>query len=190
MSKIKALPKYLTLDETKRLLDIITNKRDRAIFTVAYRYGLRASEVGLLKVADLDITNQRIRITRLKGSYGGEYPVQPDTMRVLKAWLKIKPPGPILFPSQLGRPISRRHLDYLMKKYGAMADVPGDKCHFHSLKHSIGTHLTNAGVQAQFVQSWLGHKDIKSTMVYSRITDPSRDEIAEKIFAVPGVGVA
>jgi integrase len=54
--------KFLTADETRRLFSVITGKRDRALFLVAYRHGLRASEVGLLHVADVDL--KRLRIVR------------------------------------------------------------------------------------------------------------------------------
>lgn len=57
--------KFLTLDETKRLFAWITDKRDKAIFLVAYRHGLRASEVGLLRVSDLDLKRLRIMVHRL-----------------------------------------------------------------------------------------------------------------------------
>ena|SRR2546421_6618048 len=64
--------KFLTLDETRRLFSRITGKRDRAIFLTAYRHGLRASEVGLLRVGDLDLRRLKIMLHRLKGSLSGE----------------------------------------------------------------------------------------------------------------------
>ena len=63
--------KFLTQDETKRLFSVIRDKRDRALFLIAYRHGLRASEVGLLHVADLDLKKLRIMVHRVKGSLAG-----------------------------------------------------------------------------------------------------------------------
>jgi integrase len=77
--------KFLTTDELKRLISIIKNKRDRAIFVTAYRHGLRASEVGLLQINDVDFKGLRITIRRVKGSRSGTYPMQPDEARILKA---------------------------------------------------------------------------------------------------------
>jgi integrase len=54
--------KFLTLDETHRLLGVIQNKRDKAIFLTAYRHGLRASEIGLLQLQDFDFQKQRVMI--------------------------------------------------------------------------------------------------------------------------------
>lgn len=58
--------KFLTLDETRRLFAAITDKRDKAIFLLAYRHGLRASEIGLLRVSDLDLKRLRVMLHRRK----------------------------------------------------------------------------------------------------------------------------
>src|ERR1700755_3408775 len=70
--------KFLTLDETRRLFRCITDKRDKAIFLLAYRHGLRASEIGLLRINDLDLKRLRIMLHRLKASLSGEHPLQAD----------------------------------------------------------------------------------------------------------------
>ena len=71
---------FLTQEELSRLLQTIKSKRDHAIFLTAYRYGLRASEVGELQKTDLDLKQGRISINRLKGSLSGTYPIQPDLL--------------------------------------------------------------------------------------------------------------
>src|ERR1700749_108286 len=92
--------KFLTLDETRRLFAVITDKRDKAIFLLTYPHGLRASEIGLLRVSDLDLKRLRVMLHRLKGSLSGEHPLQADEARALKAWLKSRDTdSPILFPS-------------------------------------------------------------------------------------------
>ena len=80
--------RFLTLDETARLLHAIgAHRRDRALFLIAYRHGLRASEVGLLRVEDLDLKTLRIMVHRLKGSHSGAHPLQPDEAKA--------PQGPV-----------------------------------------------------------------------------------------------
>ena len=190
MANIKTI-KYLTQDELKRLLGVIASKRDRAIFLLAYHHGLRASEVGMLMLEDVDMNRGRIRIERAKNSQGGEYVMQGDEIKILKAWLRERKDNypnwlgssPFLFPSRRGSPISRRTLDYLMKGYGEKAGVPPDKRHFHVLKHSIATHLLEAGADIRFVQDWIGHKNIQNTVVYAQITNPAREQQARKLFA-------
>lgn len=185
MPNIKTI-KYLTQDELKNLLKVIESKRDKAIFLLAYRHGLRASEIGVLKVEDVDMERGRIRINRLKHSQGGEYPMELDEMKVLKAWLKERQNNNLsLFASRRGTPISRRTLDYMMKGYGKKAGIPADKRHFHVLKHSIATHLLDAGADIRFVQDWIGHKNIQNTVIYAQITNPAREAQAKKFFASP-----
>lgn len=175
--------KFLTLDETKRLFAWLTDKRDKAIFLIAYRHGLRASEIGLLRVSDLDLKRLRIMLHRLKGSLSGEHPLQADEARALKAWLKHRQTdSPILFPSRRGLPISRQMLDVLMKEYGALAKLPAEKRHFHVLKHSIATHLLDAGAELRFLQDWLGHANIQNTVIYTALVSTSREQKARQYF--------
>ena len=65
--------KYLTQEELKALFTAIDHKRDKALFLIAYRQGLRASEIGMLQTSDLDFPSQRIRIHRLKKSLSGRH---------------------------------------------------------------------------------------------------------------------
>ena len=67
-------------DQLRQLFKVIRSKRDKAIFLVAYRHGLWASEIGLLQRADVDVKQGRVRIHRLKGSISGMYPMQPDVV--------------------------------------------------------------------------------------------------------------
>ena len=73
--------------------DLIAKKRDRAIFAVAYRHGLRASEVGMLQRTDLDLKAARITINRVKGSMAGVYPMAPDTVKLIRSYLNNRNDG-------------------------------------------------------------------------------------------------
>ncbi len=165
---------FLTQDELRRLLDGIPSKRDYAIFLLAYRHGLRASEVGLLRVADLDLKQYRLHIHRLKNSLAGLHPLQPDELKAVKAYLKERGSNaPALFLSRNHTPISRRRLDELMKHYGELAGIPESTRHFH----------LDAGADLRFVQDWIGHASIGDTVIYAQLTSRRRDEEARKVFA-------
>jgi len=175
---------FLTPDETGRLFaQLADHPRNKAIFLIGYRHGLRASEIGLLRTDDLDFKRLRIMLHRLKGSYSGEHPMQPDEAKALKAYLRERADeSPILFTSNRNDPISRRTLDWLMKTYGLRAELPLEKQHFHVLKHSIATHLLDAGAELRFVQDWLGHSNIQNTVVYTYLTSKTRETTARKVF--------
>jgi integrase/recombinase XerD len=179
---------FLTQPELRSLFRVMTRKRDRALFFLAYRHGLRASEVGLLHVDDLNLAQQRMTIHRVKCSLSGIYPLRADEVTALKAYLRErKSPSPSLFLSQRGTPISRRQLDTRMKHYGELADIPASKRHFHVFKHSIATHLLDAGADLRLVQDWVGHASIKKTVMYAQLTSRRRDEEARRVFTSPYV---
>src|SRR6266849_5130834 len=175
--------RFLTQDQTTRLFSAIRSKRDRAIFLIAYRHGLRASEVGRLIESDVDFKKLRIMLHRLKGSYSNEHPLQADEAKALKAHLRLrKVQTPVLFTSNRNDPISRAMLHKLMQKYGTSAKLPKDKQHFHVLKHSIATHLLDAGADIRFVQDWLGHANIQNTVSYTHLVSRTREEKARSFF--------
>jgi integrase/recombinase XerD len=179
---------FQTQPELRAFFRVITRKHDRALFLIAYRHGLRASEVGLLHMDDLNFAQQRMTIHRVKRSLAGIYPLRADEVTALKAYLRErKNHSPTLFLSQRGTPISRRQLDTLMKHYGEFADIPASKRHFHVLKHSIATHLLDAGADLRFVQDWVVHASIKNTVIYAQLTNRRRDEEARRVFASPYV---
>ncbi len=178
----------LTQEEVQRLFDVITTKRDRVLFRVAYRHGLRASEIGLLSRSDADLRTGRLTVHRLKGSLSGVYPMQPNTQKLLKTYLRSREDvSPYLFVSNRQVPISRYTLWYLMQTYGEAAALPPEKRTFHILKHSIATHLLDAGADLAFVRDWLGHANIQNTLIYARVTTVKRDTEARRLFASPWV---
>jgi integrase/recombinase XerD len=179
--------KHLTKAELNRLFKVITDPRDRAIFVVAYFRGLRASEVGMLPVTAWDPKSGphgRLTIKRLKKSDGGKPLVSPLERTALQKWMKVRgtEAGP-LFPSNRKTGIGRSMLDVLMKEYGAAAEIPEHKRHFHVLKHSIATHLVERGVEVLKIKAWLGHRSINSTLVYAHLSQQEQDSLAERLYA-------
>lgn len=175
---------FLTQEELRQLFKVIRSKRDKAIFLVAYRHGLRASEIGLLQRTDVDAKQGRISIHRLKGSLSSVYPMQPDVLKVVRSYLRSRvDESPYLFVSNRNVPISRFMLHHLMQTYGELAGLPIEKRKFHCLKHSIATHLLDAGADLAFVKDWLGHANIQNTTIYARLTTATLDAQARTIFA-------
>jgi integrase/recombinase XerD len=175
----RTLPKYLTAEEIEAFFSAIGDNRDRAIFRTAYHRGLRASEIGLLQLSDYRIQAGKLYVRRLKGSTSGEFLLTDIENRSLLAWIdeRGRAPGP-LFPSRNRTPISRYRLDELMKNYCRLADIPAEKAHMHSLKHSCGTHLCEMGKDVAIIRDWLGHRNIQNTMIYLEVTNKARDTAA------------
>jgi len=175
--------KYLTEEELARFLRGIDSVRDKAIFTVCYWRGLRASEIGQLRLSDWDRTEDRLFVHRGKGSNSGSFPLSPAERRALKAWFRIRgaTAGP-LFPSRQGRGVSRERVYQLYQAYAEQAKLPPALHHPHCLKHSIGTHLVGK-IDIMALKDWLGHRDIRSSLVYANFRSRERDKAAQAIYA-------
>jgi integrase len=185
--KKKSPVAYLNDEELAALFSAITaggDPRDLAIFELAYHRGLRASEVGLLQMNHLRLSQKRLYVSRLKNGISGEYLLTEREVRALRRWLAKRgtAAGP-LFPSRKRGPITRQRLDQLMKLYAGQAGLPEHKRHFHCLRHSCATSLLDHDVSIELVQDHLGHADIRNTMIYAKVTNKKRrqkDELLQR----------
>lgn len=183
--------KYLTQNETKRLFGSIENSntihslRDLALFRVAYRCGLRASEIAMIKLEDYNADKGEIYCRRLKGSNNNTIRLDIKTKKILDKYI-IKNNSlsdtEALFKSQKNNPISRHTLDYLMKKYCALANIDDTKKHhFHALKHTTAVHLAESNMDIKELQWWLGHKSVSNTEIYFQFTTKQQEKMYAKL---------
>jgi site-specific recombinase XerD len=170
---------YLTKEEVERLFAVIPRQktRDRLLFDLIYRHGLRRREAAAIRRDH--VSEGRVWITRVKGGVSGEYRIHPATTRLLWHYLSERSddenPYLIVGRQRSSRPISSSLIYQLFRKYAELAQIPLDRCHPHVLRHSIAVHLMNAGWDAADVQDWLGHRDIASTMIYAAVTNKRRE---------------
>ena len=180
--------KYHTQEDLDRFfakLYAISPPRDYSLFSLMYYFGLRASEVGLIGLDHLDLRRSRLWITRLKGGVSAEYPLlrSKRLARRLRSYLNSRglSDRDVLFLSRFKHPISRKQIDVLFKKYGKKGKLPEDRRHAHTLRHSVAVHMLDAGFTAEEVKDRLGHRDIRSTDIYARISSQKRDEIGRRM---------
>ena len=169
------LPRYLSQAETEALFAAISLPRDRTLFALIYHCGLRVGETCLLSRGDVDLVRGRVLVRRLKGGRWSEQPLFGATRSLLTDYMAGQPAIDLtapLFPGRHG-PLQRRQIQNLFAGY---RDAAGLSPHYtcHSLRHSIATHLLDAGMSLEFIQDHLGHQDIRSTSIYARITDRHR----------------
>jgi integrase/recombinase XerD len=186
-SSSQQLPRYLTQAETRAFFGGIKDLRDLVLFALIYHYGLRVGEVALLRRADVDLERFRIVVKRLKGGAWTEQPLFTVTARLLRSYLAgtaADENGPLL----VGRagPLKKRQIQTLFARYRERAGLsPRFTC--HCLRHSIATHLLDAGVSLEFVQDHLGHQSIRSTSIYARITDHHRTALFRQLETSPWI---
>ncbi len=174
--------RYLSKDELEVFFAYIKNPRDRALFGLIYLYGLRASEATLLKLSHVDFEKRSIFIHRVKGGISGERPLFRAAERLLVRYLSVRlETGDSLFTGRQGN-LKRQRIHQLFKGYAREAGIhPGYSV--HSLRHSIATHLLEAGEGIEFVRDHLGHRNIQNTMIYAQITNNHREEAFRRIEA-------
>ena len=175
----KSLPKTLSVEDVDKLLDIkletAFDYRNKAMLELMYGCGLRVSELVNLTLNDVDMTNCLIRIFG-KGSKEREIPIGEYSIYYLKEYLNIRDsllkgkPCNKLFLNNHGSSISRqgffKMLKQLLKEKGLNTDVSP-----HTLRHSFATHLINRGADLRSIQEMLGHSDISTTKIYTKVSD-------------------
>jgi type 1 fimbriae regulatory protein FimB len=161
---------------------------------LAFKHGLRASEVCGLKLSDIDLKNGIITIRRCKDSLKSsqdllDLPGQPllSEKRVLKAWLEeregYRDRSDYLFLSQKGGGMDRSAFFRLFQSLAKRVGLPAGKQHPHCLKHALGFYLVEQGVSLPSIQQALGHKSLSSTGVYLKVNDERANRDVAKAFA-------
>ncbi len=166
---------FLTESEMKKFLEAARkgrhSVRDYCLMLMAYRHGLRVSELVDLRLKDLDFDSARIYVRRLKGSLSTHQPIEGDELRAIRAWLRERENYPnsssnYLFLSERG-PMTRQSINYLVEQIGIRAKL-NFKINPHMLRHSTGYYLANKGCDTRLIQDYLGHKNIMHTVRYTR----------------------
>lgn len=165
------VPEILSGSEVMKLLDTVESLKHRAVIMTAYGAGLRISEVCSLQVDDIDSKRMMIRVRHGKGNQARYVPLPERVLFLLRRyWAVERPNKPWLFAgNQPGCPLSgasvRYHLGDAAKKLGLTKRVTP-----HVLRHSFATHLLELGTDVRVIQMLLGHRSIKTTVRYTRVT--------------------
>ncbi len=171
------VPKALSFDEIRELLDINENSssylRDTAMLELMYSSGLRVSEIISLKVNNINYEGGFLRVMG-KGSKERVVPlnerakekIQKYVLQLRHKLLKNKQ-SPYLFLTNRGLPMTRQRFWQALKR---LADQAGIRISPHVIRHSFATHLLDGGADLRSVQKMLGHSDISTTQVYTKVS--------------------
>ena len=173
------LPKVLSVEEVERLLNAPdTNKpmgiRDRAMLELAYGCGLRASEIISLKLPDVDLENNFLKVFG-KGRKQRVVPIGDIAHDWVSTYLTSARPkilgkrmSMFLFVGKKGQGLSRQRFWQILKQYAMLAGL-GKEVSPHVLRHSFATHLLQGGADLRTVQMLLGHSSIVTTQIYTHL---------------------
>jgi type 1 fimbriae regulatory protein FimB/type 1 fimbriae regulatory protein FimE len=159
--------RYLTEKEIERLMDRARKRsrhghRDATMILVAYRHGLRASEVCDLQWHQIELAEGRLHVRRVKSGTPSVHPIRGDEMRALRKLRREYPSDAYVFVSERGGPMSPIGFHRLILRLGETAKMPF-RIHPHMLRHACGYKLANDGHDTRALQHYLGHKNIQHT---------------------------
>jgi site-specific recombinase XerD len=170
----RPLPRYLRDEEVARLFVVIDHPRDRAMFMLMLRCGLRVEEVAQLSLSALDLPRSQMFVYHGKGAKDRVVYLSHDAQQALVDYLKIRAfsKAKRLFLVDKGRckgnPISVRAIQKRMEHYARKA---GLKVSCHQLRHTMATQLLNADADLVTIQDLLGHSRIKTTQRYCQVSN-------------------
>jgi integrase/recombinase XerD len=171
------IPKALGVEDIKKLLTVeIKNKafvRDSAMLELLYSSGLRVSEIIAIKVNDINFEAGFLRVFG-KGSKERVVPMNDRAKEKIKKYIyELRPEmlkgrdSHYLFLTNRGAPMTRQRFWQALNKFGGLA---GLKLTPHTIRHSFATHLLEGGADLRSVQKMLGHSDISTTQIYTKVT--------------------
>ena len=167
---------HLTETEVEKLIEAAKanrhGHRDTTMLLVAYRHGLRASEICDLLWDQIDFPSATLHVHRVKNGKPSTHPVRGDELRALRKLEREAPKSPFVFVTERGGPFTTDSFNWLVKRAGQKARFPF-QVHAHMLRHATGYRLAGDGHDTRAIQDYLGHKNIQHTVRYTELS-PTR----------------
>jgi integrase/recombinase XerC len=174
ISQGQRLPRDAEDADVERLFAVIDDPRDRAMFLLMLRCGLRVREVRALSMGDLYLQPTSPSLPRLwvRGKNGSQRVayLSSQALAVLQSWLAIRPSveDQAVFLNYTSQRLSVRGIQKRLAHYCRLADV---QISCHQLRHTFGRHLVEAGMSVTSIRLLLGHQRLRTTQLYTRISD-------------------
>jgi type 1 fimbriae regulatory protein FimB/type 1 fimbriae regulatory protein FimE len=168
---------YLTGQEVARLIKAAKEgrwgHRDATLILVAFRHGLRASEICDLEWSQVEFSRlASLHVRRVKNGKPSVHPLRGDEIRALRELQRQFPESGFVFGTERGGPFTTDAVNRLIKRIGERAGFDFS-VHVHMLRHGCGYALANAGHDTRAIQDWLGHRSIQHTVRYTELS-PTR----------------
>lgn len=170
----RPLPRHLRDEQAEIFFKVVSEPRDRAIFMLMLRCGLRVEEVANLTIEVIDVKRRTILIEDGKGAKDRIVYMSDDALHAMTLYLRVRPASRVrkIFlvkkGSCAGQPISIRGIQKRMEYYARKAKL---KVSCHHLRHTMATQMLNADADLSTIQDLLGHSSVKTTQRYCRISN-------------------
>jgi len=165
---------YLKPDEVDALMRAAASlgrhsHRDQTLILLAYRHGLRVSELVSLRWDLIDLKAGHIHVNRAKSGTPSVHPLRGPELRALRRLKRKYPNSPYVFVTERSGPLTTSTVRKLIARAGAEAKIPFP-IHPHMLRHSTGYKLANDGHDTRAIQHYLGHRNIQHTVRYTELS--------------------
>ena len=167
--KPQKLPSVLAEEEMVDLVQTTTNIKHRALLMAAYSAGLRVSELVNLKIEDIDSKRMVLYVRQGKGKKDRMVPLSKKLLETLRIYYKTYRPKQYLFEGEGGGAYSERSAQLVLAMAKKRAGIR-KKGSIHMLRHSYATHLLEAGTDIRYIQAFLGHNSLQTTMIYTHVS--------------------
>jgi integrase len=165
---------HLDQREVERLIKAAGNNRhghrDSSMVLIAFRHGLRASELLDLRWDQVDFAGAVLHVRRVKNGTSSTHPLTGSEMRALRRLQREAPASPFVFVSERGTPFSPAGFARMLERAAAVAGLEALRVHPHMLRHACGFALANQGVDTRSLQAYLGHRHIQNTVRYAELS--------------------
>lgn len=167
----KRLPVVLSREEVTRFLAAAAHFKSRVMLTLAYAAGLRVSEIVALEIGDIDSQRMVIHVRQAKGLKDRYVMLSPKLLELLRTYWKRTQPRPRshLFTGRTGKPLATRTVIIICQRTLRRSGL-NKHITMHTLRHSFATHLIEAGVDLRTIQVLLGHRNLKTTAIYTAVS--------------------
>ena len=164
---------YLTSEEIDQLITAARSlgrhgHRDMTMIMMAFRHGLRVSELVFLRWDMIDMKQGILHVSRLKNGVSSTHPLRGPELRALRKLKRDYPDTPYVFVSERKGPLTASNVRKIVSRAGDKAEL-GMPIHPHMLRHSTGFKLANDGHDTRAIQLYLGHKNIQHTVRYTEL---------------------
>lgn len=168
---------YLTTHEIEALRKAARNMgrhghRDDTLILMLFRHGLRVGELVTLRWEQVDLKKGLLYVRRLKNGLPSTHPLRGVQLRALRQLKRDYPESPYVFVSERQSPLTERTVHGIVARAGKNAELDLS-VHPHMLRHSTGFYLANQGHDTRAIQSYMGHANIKNTVIYTELS-PTR----------------
>jgi site-specific recombinase XerD len=168
--KRSILPKVLSKKDIAKIFAQVDNLKHLVMLKLCYGMGLRVSEIVNLKITDIDSDRMLVHIEAAKGKKDRYVTLPNSVLEELRIYFTEYRPRNYLFEGQYGGQYSARSAQAVFKTAMRKAKI-NKTVGIHGLRHSYATHLMEAGTDMLFIQKLLGHKDIKTTEIYAKVSN-------------------